>query len=98
MGLCWVGWWHEGLAGAVRLSKDSGVLFCIFQTSFNKFLMVFVINSFFPSSIRKHMALQEEKQAQPFTDIFDEDEAEISFLLSKPSCFIVFGKPVRCLI
>ncbi|NWI40681.1 KAD9 kinase, partial [Picathartes gymnocephalus] len=39
------------------------------------------------------MALQEEKQAQPFTDIFDEDEAEKSFLLSKPTCFIVFGKP-----
>lgn len=44
------------------------------------------------------MASQEEKQAQPFTDIFDEDEAERSFLLSKPTCFIVFGKPVRCLI
>ncbi|XP_027755310.1 adenylate kinase 9 isoform X2 [Empidonax traillii] len=39
------------------------------------------------------MASQEEKQAQPFTDIFDEDEAEKSFLLSKPTCFIVFGKP-----
>ncbi|NXO65846.1 KAD9 kinase, partial [Phainopepla nitens] len=39
------------------------------------------------------MASQEEEQAQPFTDIFDEDEAERSFLLSKPTCFIVFGKP-----
>ncbi|NWY98175.1 KAD9 kinase, partial [Loxia curvirostra] len=39
------------------------------------------------------MASQEEKQAQSFTDIFDEDEAERSFLLSKPTCFIVFGKP-----
>ncbi|NWH93271.1 KAD9 kinase, partial [Aegithalos caudatus] len=39
------------------------------------------------------MASQEEKQAQSFTDIFDEDEAEISFLLSKPTCLIVFGKP-----
>ncbi|NXA07744.1 KAD9 kinase, partial [Sapayoa aenigma] len=39
------------------------------------------------------MASQEEKQAQPFTDIFDEDEAEKSFLLSKPTCFIIFGKP-----
>uniref|UniRef100_A0A8C3QRT6 Nucleoside-diphosphate kinase n=1 Tax=Cyanoderma ruficeps TaxID=181631 RepID=A0A8C3QRT6_9PASS len=39
------------------------------------------------------MASQEEKQAQPFTDIFDEDEAERSFLLSKPTCLIVFGKP-----
>ncbi|NXC44701.1 KAD9 kinase, partial [Penelope pileata] len=39
------------------------------------------------------MASQEEKQAQPFTDIFDEDEAEKSFLLSKPTCIIVLGKP-----
>ncbi|NXE88653.1 KAD9 kinase, partial [Menura novaehollandiae] len=39
------------------------------------------------------MASQEEKQAQPFTDVFDEDEAERSFLLSKPTCLIVFGKP-----
>ncbi|NXA70784.1 KAD9 kinase, partial [Mohoua ochrocephala] len=37
------------------------------------------------------MALQDEKQ--PFTDIFDEDEAERSLLLSKPTCLIVFGKP-----
>ncbi|XP_053828617.1 adenylate kinase 9 isoform X1 [Vidua macroura] len=39
------------------------------------------------------MASQEEKQAQPFTDIFDEDEAERSILLSKPTCLVVFGKP-----
>ncbi|NWV60697.1 KAD9 kinase, partial [Malurus elegans] len=39
------------------------------------------------------MALQKEKQAQPFTDIFDEDEAERSFLLSKPACLVVMGKP-----
>ncbi|KFV03348.1 Adenylate kinase 9, partial [Pterocles gutturalis] len=39
------------------------------------------------------MASQEEKQTQPFTDIFDEDEAEKSFLLSKPTCLIVLGKP-----
>ncbi|NXU91052.1 KAD9 kinase, partial [Xiphorhynchus elegans] len=39
------------------------------------------------------MASQEKKQAQPFTDIFDEDEAEKSFLLSKPTCLIIFGKP-----
>lgn len=44
------------------------------------------------------MASQGEKQALSFTDIFDEDEAEKSFLLSKPTCFIVLGKPVRCLI
>ncbi|KFQ81513.1 Adenylate kinase 9, partial [Phoenicopterus ruber ruber] len=39
------------------------------------------------------MASQEENQAQPFTDIFDEDEAEKSFLLSKPTCLIILGKP-----
>ncbi|NXS32729.1 KAD9 kinase, partial [Pomatostomus ruficeps] len=39
------------------------------------------------------MASQEKKPAQAFTDIFDEDEAERSFLLSKPTCLIVFGKP-----
>ncbi|KAI1241028.1 hypothetical protein IHE44_0009486, partial [Lamprotornis superbus] len=39
------------------------------------------------------MDSQEQKEAQPFTDIFDEDEAERSFLLSKPTCLIVFGKP-----
>ncbi|NXS65166.1 KAD9 kinase, partial [Pandion haliaetus] len=39
------------------------------------------------------MASQEEKQAQPFADIFDEDEAENSFLLSKPTCLIILGKP-----
>ncbi|KFP85467.1 Adenylate kinase 9, partial [Apaloderma vittatum] len=39
------------------------------------------------------MASQEEKQAQPFADFFDEDEAEKSFLLSKPTCFIILGKP-----
>ncbi|NXY17685.1 KAD9 kinase, partial [Atrichornis clamosus] len=39
------------------------------------------------------MASQEEEQAQLFTDIFDEDEAERSFLLSKPTCLIIFGKP-----
>ncbi|XP_010281634.1 PREDICTED: adenylate kinase 9-like, partial [Phaethon lepturus] len=39
------------------------------------------------------MASQEENQAQPFADIFDEDEAEKSFLLSKPTCLVVLGKP-----
>ncbi|NXI01007.1 KAD9 kinase, partial [Pachycephala philippinensis] len=39
------------------------------------------------------MASEDEKQAQPFADIFDEDEAERAFLLSKPTCLIVFGKP-----
>uniref|UniRef100_A0A8C0EWQ7 Adenylate kinase 9 n=1 Tax=Bubo bubo TaxID=30461 RepID=A0A8C0EWQ7_BUBBB len=39
------------------------------------------------------MASQKEKQGQPFADIFDEDEAEKSFLLSKPTCLIILGKP-----
>ncbi|KAM8809905.1 adenylate kinase 9 [Eudromia elegans] len=39
------------------------------------------------------MASQEKNTAQPFADIFDEDEAEKSFLLSKPTCFVVLGKP-----
>ncbi|KGL84238.1 Adenylate kinase 9, partial [Tinamus guttatus] len=39
------------------------------------------------------MVSQEKVEAQPFADIFDEDEAEKSFLLSKPTCFVVFGKP-----
>uniref|UniRef100_A0A8C3C0F7 Adenylate kinase 9 n=1 Tax=Cairina moschata TaxID=8855 RepID=A0A8C3C0F7_CAIMO len=39
------------------------------------------------------MASQGEKQALSFTDIFDEDEAEKSFLLSKPTCLIILGKP-----
>ncbi|NXN29984.1 KAD9 kinase, partial [Nycticryphes semicollaris] len=39
------------------------------------------------------MASQEEKHPQPFVDIFNEDEAEKSFLLSKPACFIILGKP-----
>ncbi|NXG50221.1 KAD9 kinase, partial [Psilopogon haemacephalus] len=39
------------------------------------------------------MASQDEKQAQPFADIFDEDEAEKSFLLSKPTCMLILGKP-----
>uniref|UniRef100_A0A8C3KGY0 Adenylate kinase 9 n=1 Tax=Calidris pygmaea TaxID=425635 RepID=A0A8C3KGY0_9CHAR len=39
------------------------------------------------------MASQEEEHPQPFVDIFNEDETEKSFLLSKPACFIVLGKP-----
>ncbi|KAM9382186.1 adenylate kinase 9 [Phaethornis superciliosus] len=39
------------------------------------------------------MASQDKNQAQTFADIFDEDEAEKSFLLSKPTCFIILGKP-----
>ncbi|XP_068016605.1 adenylate kinase 9-like isoform X3 [Melanerpes formicivorus] len=39
------------------------------------------------------MASHEGKQAQPFAGIFDEDEAEKSFLLSKPTCLLILGKP-----
>ncbi|NXR16744.1 KAD9 kinase, partial [Cinclus mexicanus] len=39
------------------------------------------------------MASQEKNQVQPFTNTFDEEQAERSFLLSKPTCLIVFGKP-----
>nr|XP_025040518.1 adenylate kinase 9 isoform X3 [Pelodiscus sinensis] len=39
------------------------------------------------------MASPEKKQDYPFMDIFDEDEAEKSFLLSKPTCLIILGKP-----
>ncbi|XP_030346055.1 adenylate kinase 9 isoform X3 [Strigops habroptila] len=39
------------------------------------------------------MASPEEKQAQPFAHIFNEDEAEKSFLLSKPTCLVILGKP-----
>ncbi|NWU55481.1 KAD9 kinase, partial [Dromas ardeola] len=39
------------------------------------------------------MASQEGKPPRPFADIFNEDEAEKSFLLSKPTCLIILGKP-----
>ncbi|KAM7340578.1 hypothetical protein ACRRTK_001193 [Alexandromys fortis] len=39
------------------------------------------------------MALAEKKEECPFADIFNEDEAERNYLLSKPTCFIIFGKP-----
>ncbi|KAG8522080.1 Adenylate kinase 9, partial [Galemys pyrenaicus] len=32
-------------------------------------------------------------EEHPFVDIFNEDEAERNFLLSKPVCFVIFGKP-----
>lgn len=40
------------------------------------------------------MTSQEKIEEYPFVDIFNEDEAEKNFMLSKPVCFIVFGKPV----
>ncbi|XP_069866381.1 adenylate kinase 9 isoform X2 [Dipodomys merriami] len=39
------------------------------------------------------MTSQENTEELPFADIFDEDETERDFLLSKPVCFIIFGKP-----
>ncbi|KAL1770118.1 adenylate kinase 9, partial [Sigmodon hispidus] len=36
---------------------------------------------------------EEKKEEYPFADIFNEDETERSYLLSKPTCFIIFGKP-----
>ncbi|XP_074189510.1 adenylate kinase 9 isoform X2 [Rhinolophus sinicus] len=39
------------------------------------------------------MTSQEKIEEHPFVDIFNEDEAEKDFMLSKPVCFIVFGKP-----
>ncbi|XP_025715077.1 adenylate kinase 9 [Callorhinus ursinus] len=39
------------------------------------------------------MNSQEKTEEYPFADIFNEDEAEYNFLLSKPVCFVIFGKP-----
>uniref|UniRef100_A0A2K6GFB4 Adenylate kinase 9 n=1 Tax=Propithecus coquereli TaxID=379532 RepID=A0A2K6GFB4_PROCO len=39
------------------------------------------------------MISQEKTEEHPFADIFSEDETEKNFLLSKPVCFVVFGKP-----
>uniref|UniRef100_A0A8C5V634 Nucleoside-diphosphate kinase n=1 Tax=Microcebus murinus TaxID=30608 RepID=A0A8C5V634_MICMU len=39
------------------------------------------------------MISQEKTEELPFADIFSEDETEKNFLLSKPVCFAVFGKP-----
>ncbi|XP_036025258.1 adenylate kinase 9-like [Onychomys torridus] len=39
------------------------------------------------------MASAEKTEEYPFADIFNEDETERNFLLSKPTCFIIFGKP-----
>ncbi|XP_042310178.1 adenylate kinase 9 isoform X2 [Sceloporus undulatus] len=39
------------------------------------------------------MASQQEEKPYPFVDIYDEDEADRNFLLSKPTCFVILGKP-----
>uniref|UniRef100_A0A7M4FRL1 Uncharacterized protein n=1 Tax=Crocodylus porosus TaxID=8502 RepID=A0A7M4FRL1_CROPO len=44
------------------------------------------------------MASQKKKQVTPFADIFDEDETEKAFLLSKPTCLIILGKPCQELL
>nr|XP_020863790.1 adenylate kinase 9 isoform X3 [Phascolarctos cinereus] len=38
-------------------------------------------------------SLKPEEEKFPFVDIFDEDETERNFMLSKPLCIIIFGKP-----
>ncbi|ELW50097.1 Adenylate kinase domain-containing protein 1 [Tupaia chinensis] len=44
------------------------------------------------------MISQEKTEEHPFADIFSEDENENNFLLSKPVCFVIFGKPVQSLL
>ncbi|XP_031204282.1 adenylate kinase 9 isoform X3 [Mastomys coucha] len=39
------------------------------------------------------MASEEKPEEHPFADIFNEDETDRNCLLSKPACFIIFGKP-----
>ncbi|XP_015279090.1 PREDICTED: adenylate kinase 9-like, partial [Gekko japonicus] len=39
------------------------------------------------------MASPQEEQSYPFVDIYDEDEADKAFLMSKPTCFLILGKP-----
>ncbi|XP_068087386.1 adenylate kinase 9 isoform X2 [Hyperolius riggenbachi] len=39
------------------------------------------------------MAPQDDMYLHPLADTFDEDEAERAFLLSKPTCFLIVGKP-----
>ncbi|XP_063152555.1 adenylate kinase 9 [Candoia aspera] len=39
------------------------------------------------------MASPEAEQPYPFVDIYDEDESDRVFLMSKPTCFVIFGKP-----
>ncbi|KAM6460290.1 adenylate kinase 9 isoform 2-T2 [Liasis olivaceus] len=39
------------------------------------------------------MASPEVEQPYPFVDIYDEDESDRVFLMSKPTCFIILGKP-----
>ncbi|XP_077343259.1 adenylate kinase 9 isoform X2 [Lithobates pipiens] len=39
------------------------------------------------------MATQDNSHLPPLADTFDEDEAERDFLLSKPTCFLIVGKP-----
>ncbi|XP_054857615.1 adenylate kinase 9 isoform X2 [Eublepharis macularius] len=39
------------------------------------------------------MVSPREEQSYPFVDIYDEDEADKAFLMSKPTCFLILGKP-----
>ena len=54
----------------------------------------FYLNSFF----KKYFDLQKVTQAETIVDYlkinpFDEDEAEQNLLKSKPTCFLIIGKP-----
>ncbi|GAB1295055.1 Nucleoside-diphosphate kinase [Apodemus speciosus] len=39
------------------------------------------------------MASEDKTEEHPFADIFNEDETDRNCLLSKPACFVIFGKP-----
>nr|XP_034380594.1 adenylate kinase 9 [Arvicanthis niloticus] len=39
------------------------------------------------------MASEKKTEEHPFADIFNEDETDRNCLLSKPACFVIFGKP-----
>ncbi|XP_052020495.1 adenylate kinase 9 [Apodemus sylvaticus] len=39
------------------------------------------------------MTSEDKTEEHPFADIFNEDETDRNCLLSKPACFVIFGKP-----
>ncbi|XP_048348870.1 adenylate kinase 9 isoform X3 [Sphaerodactylus townsendi] len=39
------------------------------------------------------MSTPQPEQSYPFVDLYGEDEADKAFLMSKPTCFLVLGKP-----
>ncbi|KFO26908.1 Adenylate kinase domain-containing protein 1 [Fukomys damarensis] len=44
------------------------------------------------------MTSEEKTEEHPFVDIFNEDETEQNFLLSKPIHFVVLGKPLQSML